>query len=110
MLFLEHQFKVALRVACRGAGVPREDPEGSERTTLDVKQLGDLIQARFTRTAFRLETLDAYEVASDGGDVARYLRGGKEPDPERKGAWLARLRREAAEESKRSGSMSGAAH
>jgi len=63
---------------------------------LDAPQLGEFIRSRFTRLAFRLETLDAYDVGSDGGDVARYLRGEPEPDPERKGAWLARLRDERA--------------
>jgi hypothetical protein len=64
---------------------------------LDAAQLGELIKSRFTRDAFRLETLDAYYVASDGGDVARYLRGEREPDPARKEPWLARLRTERAE-------------
>jgi hypothetical protein len=64
--------------------------------TLDAAQLGELIRSRFTRRAFRLETRAAYEVGSDGGDVARYLRGEREPDPERKGAWLTRLRAEQA--------------
>jgi hypothetical protein len=63
---------------------------------LDAAQLGELIKSRFTREAFRLETLDAYYVASDGGDVARYLRGEREPDPARKEPWLARLRAERA--------------
>ncbi len=63
---------------------------------LDAAQLGDFIRSRFTRHAFRLETLDAYDVGSDGGDVARYLRGEPEPDPARKSPWLARLRAERA--------------
>jgi hypothetical protein len=63
---------------------------------LDATQLGELIKSRFTTDAFRLETLDAYYVASDGGDVARYLRGEPEPDPARKEPWLARLRAERA--------------
>lgn len=63
---------------------------------LDAPQLGEFIKSRFTRLAFRLETLDAYEVPSDGGDPARYLRGEPDPDPERKGAWLTRLREERA--------------
>jgi hypothetical protein len=64
---------------------------------LDAAQLGDLIRSRFTASAFRLETLDSYDVGSDGGDVARYLRGENGPDPARKDAWLARLRREVSE-------------
>jgi len=63
---------------------------------LDAPALGEFIAARFTHHAFRLETLAAYDVGSDGGDVSRYLRGEPEPDPERKGAWLARLRAERA--------------
>lgn len=63
---------------------------------LDAPQLGEFIRSRFTRHAFRLETLDAYDVGDDGADVTRYLRGESEPDPERKGAWLARLRAEQA--------------
>lgn len=68
---------------------------------LDTAQLGELINSRFTRDAFRLETLDAYYVASDGGDVARYLRGEQEPDPARKEPWLALLRTERAEGKRR---------
>jgi len=64
---------------------------------LDATQLGELIRGHFTSSAFRLETLASYDVGSDGGDVARYLRGESAPDPSRKDAWLARLRREAAE-------------
>ena len=61
---------------------------------LDAPRLGELIRSRFNRHAGRVELLDAYDVGSDGGDVARYLRGEPAPDPERKGAWLARLRAE----------------
>jgi hypothetical protein len=59
---------------------------------LTLPQLAEKISG--FRTAFRLETLDAYVSASDGVDVARYLRGEPEPDPERKGRWLAQLRAE----------------
>jgi hypothetical protein len=61
---------------------------------LDVPQLTAFIAERFTKLAFRLETLDAYDVGSDGEDVARYLRGERSPDPERKEPWLAQLRAE----------------
>ena len=64
---------------------------------LDVPQLTAFITERFTRHAFRLETLDAYDVGSDGGDVARYLRGENAPDPARKEPWLAQLRAELAQ-------------
>jgi hypothetical protein len=60
---------------------------------LDTAGLGQLIRAR-KRQAFRLQTLDAYDVGSDGGDVARYLSGERDPDPRRKEQWLARLRAE----------------
>lgn len=46
---------------------------------------------RLTCSAFRLELLDRYEVESDGGDYARYLRGEPAPTPERKQPWLDRL-------------------
>jgi len=54
----------------------------------------DEIFEGFQRSAFRLETLDHYQVASDGGDLARYLSGEPDPDPDRKGPWLERLRAE----------------
>lgn len=63
---------------------------------LDERELGQFIAEHFRRTAFRLEVLDAYAVASDGGDFARYLAGEPAPDPARKSAWLDRLRAEAA--------------
>ena len=63
---------------------------------LDAAELGNLIRSRFGRLACRVETLDRYDVGSDGADVARYLRGEPDPDPARKGAWLSRLRAERA--------------
>jgi hypothetical protein len=41
-----------------------------------------------------LETLDRYEVPTDGGDFGRYLAGQPAPDPARKAAWHERLRAE----------------
>jgi hypothetical protein len=61
---------------------------------LTATELGDYIDARLTRSAFRLELLDRYDVESDGVDFARYLRGEPEPTPERKQPWLDRLQRE----------------
>jgi hypothetical protein len=68
---------------------------------MDLAQLRTWMLANFTehphpagRSMFRLETLDAYEVASDGNDYGRYLRGEPEPDQERKGAWLRNLEAE----------------
>lgn len=48
----------------------------------DFDELDALLDGR--RTLFRLETLDVYEVASDGSDYRRYLDGEAEPDGERK--------------------------
>jgi hypothetical protein len=53
---------------------------------LDEKALGDALSAA-QRSLFRLETLDRYDVGSDGGDLARYLRGEPGPDMDRKRAW-----------------------
>ena len=64
---------------------------------LNETQLGEAIDSRFTRTLFRLEVLDRYDVATDGADYDRYLRGEVGPDPARKEPWLETLRREAAE-------------
>jgi len=61
---------------------------------LTATELGEYIDARLTRSAFRLELLDRYDVETDGVDFARYLRGEPGPTPERKGPWLDRLRRE----------------
>jgi hypothetical protein len=57
--------------------------------------LGDLLD-QAQGELFRLEVLDAYDVASDGGDFARYIAGEPGPDMTRKGPWLARLRQDAA--------------
>jgi hypothetical protein len=61
---------------------------------LSAAQLGTYIDQRLTRTAFRLEVLDRYDVESDGDDFAHYLRGEPSPTPERKQPWLDRLRHE----------------
>jgi hypothetical protein len=61
---------------------------------MDATELRDFIREHFTRTAFRLETLQQYEVASDGNDFGRYLAGEAAPTPERKRPWLDRLRNE----------------
>ena len=64
------------------------------RQLLNEHELGELLD-QAQHDLFRLETLDAYEVASDGSDFARYLAGEPGPDPARKGPWLARLREDA---------------
>lgn len=68
---------------------------------MDAAQLRAWMNENFThhpqpagRTLFRLETLDVYEVASDGNDYGRYLRGEPGPDMSRKGPWLDLLRAE----------------
>jgi hypothetical protein len=63
---------------------------------LSAAELGEFIDSRLTRSVFRLELLDRYEVATDGNDFGRYLRGEPEPTPERKQPWLDHLRRERA--------------
>jgi hypothetical protein len=52
----------------------------------DPAALGEFID-RATRSLSRLETLDRYDVSSDGGDFQRYLRGEAGPDEKRKAAW-----------------------
>lgn len=61
---------------------------------MTAPELRDFIRENFTETAFRLETLQQYEVASDGNDFGRYLAGHPAPTPERKQPWLDRLRSE----------------
>lgn len=61
---------------------------------LTVTQLGAYIDERLTRSAFRLELLDRYDVGSDGQDLERFLQGEPAPTLERKQPWLDRLRRE----------------
>ncbi len=60
----------------------------------DETELGRYIDEHLTRWAFRLELLDRYDVASDGEDFERFIRGEQEPTPERKQPWLDQLRRE----------------
>jgi len=59
---------------------------------LDERELDEFFARHFHRTAFRLEVRDSYAVASDGGDLARYLAGEDAPDATRKNAWLDELR------------------
>lgn len=63
---------------------------------MDIDQLGDFMDLHLGRAAFRLETLQQYEVDSDGSDFRRYLDGALTWTPERKEPWLAHLRNEAA--------------
>jgi hypothetical protein len=63
---------------------------------LGENELDEFFSAHFRRNAFRLEVRDAYAVASDGGDFARYLAGEALPDAARKNAWLDELRADTA--------------
>ena len=61
---------------------------------MTTSELDAFMTRHFTRSAFRLETLQTYEVASDGSDYQRYLDGEPTWTPERKNPWLEHLRRE----------------
>lgn len=63
---------------------------------LDEQQLGDYIDRHFDSTLFRLETLDQYDVGSNGDDLDRYLAGEPGPDMARKGPWMDQIRSEVA--------------
>lgn len=63
---------------------------------LTLDDLIAFVDQHFRRSAFRLELLDAYEVASDGTDFARYLAGEPSPTPERVQPWIDQLRAERA--------------
>ncbi|MGH3961688.1 MAG: DUF6879 family protein [Pseudonocardiaceae bacterium] len=61
---------------------------------LNEQELGDYIDSRFTRNLFRLETLDLYDVSSNGDDYRRYIAGETGPTPERKEPWMEHIRGE----------------
>ena len=61
---------------------------------MNPAELNAWMAEHFTRSAFRLETLQSYEVASDGSDYRRYLDGERTWTPERKQPWLDHLRSE----------------
>jgi hypothetical protein len=60
------------------------------------EQLNAWMVKHFTRSAFRLETLQTYEVATDGSDFRRYLDGEPTWTPKRKQPWLDHLAAERA--------------
>lgn len=62
---------------------------------LDEAALGALLDTA-EADLFRLETLDAYEVRSDGSDYDRYLRGEPGPNMARKQPWMDRLAADAS--------------
>ncbi len=59
---------------------------------LTLSELSELIGKRHTFDLLRVQTLDRYDVASDGEDYRRYLAGEAEPTPSRKGPWLEHLK------------------
>jgi len=61
---------------------------------LTAADLGRYIDERLTRSAFRLELLDRYDVESDGADFDRFMHGEPAPTLARKRPWLDRLRAE----------------
>jgi hypothetical protein len=63
---------------------------------LDEQALGDYIDSRFTRNLFRLETLDLYDVSSNGDEYLRYVAGEVKPNLERKKPWMEHIRGEVA--------------
>jgi hypothetical protein len=64
---------------------------------LTLPELAEFVAEHHTRDLFRLETLPHYLTASDGDDLARYLRGESAPTAAAKAPWLDRLRRDVAE-------------
>jgi hypothetical protein len=60
---------------------------------LTGNELGKWIDARLTRSAYRLELLDRYDAASEREAFARFLRG--EPSAAERRPWLARIRAES---------------
>jgi hypothetical protein len=63
---------------------------------LSEAELDEFFDRHFHSRARRVEVRDAYAVASDGGDFARYMAGQALPDASRKNAWLDELRADAA--------------
>lgn len=56
----------------------------------DLNALGQFIDSA-KHSIFRLETLDRYDVESDGGDFQRYVNGEDGPDMARRAGWHATL-------------------
>lgn len=63
---------------------------------LTENELGEFIDARFTHTLFRLETLDHIEVGADVEDFGRYKQGLSGPDMAQRNQWLDVIRDEVA--------------
>ena len=62
---------------------------------LTEHELGAYIDARLTRSAYRLELLDRYDAVSERGDLARFLRGDPVAPLAQRRPWLDRLGAEA---------------
>lgn len=63
---------------------------------LDIPGLGRHLDERFTKTLFRLDAIEVYNVPGTQEGLDRYLAGVPEPDMEKKESWLAELRDQAA--------------
>jgi len=63
---------------------------------MNLDELDTWMDRHLGRSAFRLETLQAYEVPTDGSDYQRYLDGEPTWTPERKQPWLDYLAAEKA--------------
>lgn len=69
---------------------------GAGLTLLGINDLAEFVDQHHTRDLFRLETLDYYDVTSDGDDYHRYLRGEPAPTAAAKQPWLDRLQADVA--------------
>ncbi|MGH3319846.1 MAG: DUF6879 family protein [Streptosporangiaceae bacterium] len=56
---------------------------------LDLPAIDAYFDVHFRASAFRLETLDRYDVETDGADIARYFAGEDAPNAAAKQPWLA---------------------
>lgn len=63
---------------------------------MSLAEAEKFLEAHFTRSVFRLETLNCYDDDSDGNDVTRYLAGEAEPAASARRVWLDELRDDAA--------------
>lgn len=63
---------------------------------LNIPELQEYLQTHTRKTQFRFDALEVYNVPTTGNDLERYLAGEPEPDMDRKGRWLDKLRDEQA--------------
>ena len=92
----------AVIAAFHGRGGPGEalfwqpaslHPRAAGMIRLGLQELGEELSG-YRERIFRLETLPAYAVTSDGDDFHRWVAGKAEPTWERKRPWLETLRAE----------------